>query len=144
MAHFAKINNDNEVLSVIVVDDKNAATESEGQAFLENNNNWPAAQWIKCSYNTVGGSHINGGTPFRANYPNIGDIWDSTNEIFHAPQPYNSWTLNTSTGLWDSPIPMPNTTTTINGSEEKDSYNWDESAYQADNATGWIKATPSS
>ena len=104
----------------------------------------PAAQWIQCSYNTVAGSHTDGGTPFRANYPNIGDIWDSTNEIFHAPQPYNSWTLNTSTGLWDAPIPMPNTTTTINGSEEKDSYNWDESAYQADNATGWIKATPGS
>ena len=142
MAHFAKINTNNEVLAVHKVNDSDASTESAGRTFLENTFSWPAAQWIQCSYNTEGGSHKNGGTAFRGNYPNIGDIWDSTNEIFHAPQPYNSWTLNTTTGLWEAPISMPDTSTTISGNLEKDSYTWDESAYQADNTTGWVKATP--
>ena len=112
MAHFAKINDDNDVLTVLTVDNVNANTEAEGQAYLETHNNWPANKWIQCSYNTRGNVHLLGGTPFRANYPGIGWKWDSTNSIFHRPQPYASWALNTTTGLWEAPVAMPNTTTT--------------------------------
>ena len=54
MAHFAKINDDNDVLTVLTVDNSNASTEAEGQAHLETHNNWPANKWIQCSYNTRG------------------------------------------------------------------------------------------
>ena len=58
MAHFAKISNENKVLAVLTLDDKNTKNsegvevESIGQAYLEKHNNWPANMWIKTSYNT--------------------------------------------------------------------------------------------
>jgi len=136
MAHFAKINDDNEVLTVLAVNNSDANTEAEGQAYLETHNNWPADKWIQCSYNTRANVHLLGGTPFRANYPGIGDKWDSTNLIFHKPQPYASWTLNTTTGLWEAPIPMPNTTyTDSTGTVLSDFYAWNEDNQE------WIKNT---
>ena len=136
MAHFAKINDDNEVLTVLAVDNSDFNTEAEGQAYLETHNNWPADKWIQCSYNTRANVHLLGGTPFRANYPGIGDKWDSTNLIFHKTQPYASWTLNTTTGLWEAPIPMPNTTyTDSTGTVLSDFYAWNEDNQE------WIKNT---
>ena len=136
MAHFAKINDDNDVLTVLIVDNSIASTEAEGQSYLETHNNWPANKWIQCSYNTRGGNHLLGGTPFRANYPNIGDKWDSTNSIFHKPKPYASWTLNTTTGLWEAPSAKPDTTSThSDGKEIQDQYAWNE-----DNKE-WVKNT---
>ena len=142
MAHFAKINDDNDVLTVLTVDNSDANTEAEGQTYLETHNNWPADKWIQCSYNTRGGVHLLGGTPFRANYPGIGYKWDPTNLIFHETRPvgftvpigptstivtYESWTLNTTTGLWEAPVAKPNTTTThSDGKTITDSYVWDE------------------
>ena len=143
MAHFAKINDNNEVLAVLTVDNSVATDESAGQAHLETHNNWPAEKWIQCSYNTEAGQHLTGGTAFRANYPNIGWKWDATNNIFHALQPYASWTLNTTTGIWEAPIAKPDTTSTRSDNQViPDSYEWDENAYQADNTTGWVKNTP--
>lgn len=137
MAHFAKINDDNEVLTVLTVDNSIITDEAAGQAHLEANNNWPAAKWIQCSYNTEAGQHLTGGTPFRANYPNIGWKWDATNNIFHAPQPYASWTLNTTTGIWEAPVAKPDTTTTrSDGQVVADTYDWDEANQQ------WNKNTP--
>ena len=52
MAHFAKINDDNEVLHVSVVDNSDFNTEAEGQAYLETHSNWPADKWIQCSSHT--------------------------------------------------------------------------------------------
>ena len=136
MAHFAKINNDNDVLQVLVVDNVNANTEAEGQVYLETHNNWPADKWIQCSYNTRGNVHLLDGTPFRANYPGIGWKWDSTNSIFHETQPYASWGLNTTTGMWEAPIPQPNTTATnSDGSTVQDSYEWNEDNQE------WVKNT---
>ena len=136
MAHFAKINDDNEVLTVLAVDNSDANTEAKGQTYLETHNNWPEDKWIQCSYNTRANVHLLGGTPFRANYPGIGDKWDSTNLIFHKTQPYASWTLNTTTGLWEAPIPMPNTTyTDSTGTVLSDFYAWNEDNQE------WIKNT---
>jgi hypothetical protein len=52
-----------------------------------------------------GGIHELGGTPLHKNYAGIGSIWDGVG--FHAPQYYNSWTLNTDSYLWEAPTPMP-------------------------------------
>jgi hypothetical protein len=56
-----------------------------------------------------------GGIPLRANYAGIGYIYDSSFTqdgvigVFYAPQPYPSWILNTTTFLWEAPVPMPTT-----------------------------------
>ena len=110
MAHFAKINSNNEVLTVNVVDNENlhdangVEVESVGQAYLEKHNNWPAAMWIQTSYNTAGGVHKNGGTPFRGNYAGIGHIWDLENNIFWNIKPYPSWVKHIASASWKSPI----------------------------------------
>ena len=63
MAHFAKISENNEVLQVLTLNNKDAQNaddvedEAVGQAYLEKHNNWPAAMWIQTSYNTFGGKH---------------------------------------------------------------------------------------
>ena len=110
MAHFAKISEENEVLSVVVVDDKDCQDEngdeqeSIGQSFLEANNNWPANLWIKTSYWTSSNSHTNGGSGFRGNYAGIGSTWDSENQIFWPSKPYASWVKNIAKASWESPL----------------------------------------
>lgn len=67
----------------------------------------------RTSYNTHGGQHANGGTPFRYNYAGIGYTfsdapeWAAQGGAFIPPQPFPSWTLNPDTALWDPPTPMP-------------------------------------
>jgi hypothetical protein len=56
----------------------------------------------------------------------IGYSYDEPN--FYPPQPFNSWTLNTDTYTWESPLDYPT---------DGEVYTWNESAYQADNTTGW-------
>jgi len=110
MAHFAKISDTSQVLSVLTVDNKDVLNadgvedESVGQAHLEKHNNWPAEKWIQTSYNTFANTHVLGGTPLRGNYAGIGYTWDAVNNIFYSPKPYASWVLNTTDAQWHSPI----------------------------------------
>ena len=104
MAHFAKISEDNKVLSVLYVNDSDAPTEEAGQKYLEKNNHWPAHLWIQTSYNTYGNQHKQDGTPFRGNYAGIGMTWDSVNQIFWGKSPFPSWVKHIPTATWNSPI----------------------------------------
>ena len=146
MAHFAKLGLDNVVTAVLAMDTIDTMTrggierEDIGVAHLVKHHGHE--NWKKCSYNTSQGVHREGGTPFRANYPGIGWYYNSEHDIFHPARPVdrdgdtqNSWTLNTTTGHWDPPIPQPELT------EEQSAtsgygYYWDESAYQEDNTQG--------
>jgi|TARA_R110000803_G_scaffold20824_1_gene53153 hypothetical protein len=110
MAHFAKISETNEVLSVLTLNNSDMLNsdgvedETVGQAYLEQHNNWPANLWIQTSYNTIGNVHSKGGTAFRGNYAGMGYIWDEDNNIFYPQKPFASWILNTITATWHSPI----------------------------------------
>ena len=117
MAHFAKINDDNDVLTVLTVDNSNANTEAEGQAHLETHNNWPADKWIQCSYNTRAGVHNSDASKaLRKNYPSPGWLYDGIG--FYPPKPHDSWVFNTSTYLWEPPKQYP---------KDGKTYHWDES-----------------
>ena len=61
----------------------------------------------RTSYNTVGGVHQNDGTPFRKNYAGVGYTYDPVRDAFYAPQPFESWTLNEDTCLWECPVERP-------------------------------------
>jgi len=110
MAHFAKINNDKKVLTVLTLNNSDminaSGVEDEliGQQYLEKHNNWPAQMWIQTSYNTSSGQHKNGGTPFRGNYAGIGFTWDEDNQIFWTEKLYTSWVKHIPTASWKSPI----------------------------------------
>ena len=95
MSHFAKVV-DGKVTQVIVAEPEFFDT------FVDSS----PGQWVQTSYNTRGNQHPLG-QPLRGNYAGIGYTYDAINDVFYAPQPYPSWTLNTSTWLWDAPVPMP-------------------------------------
>ena len=143
MAHYAKLGLDNIVTAVVAVDTIDCMTrggierEEIGLAHLVRVHGHEL--WKKCSYNTRGGEHTGGGTPFRANYPGIGWYYSSEHDIFHPARPFASYTLNTTTGMWDAPIAQPELTE--EQIEARSYYEWDEAAYQADNTTGWVLVT---
>ena len=100
MAHYAQLDADNVVINVFVGrnEDEVVAGVSDWEEYY---------QAKRCSYNTQGGEHINGGTPFRKNYPGIGYSYDTDRDAFIPPKPFESWTLNEQTCLWEPPIPYP-------------------------------------
>jgi hypothetical protein len=122
MAHFAEIDEQGVVLRVLVVDN---AQEADGQNFLANTLGL-GGTWVKTSYNTNGGVHSNGGTPFRKNYAGIGYTYDSGRDAFIPPKPYDSWILNETSCLWEAPVAMPT---------DGKIYRWNESTTSWDEIT---------
>jgi hypothetical protein len=151
MAHFAKLGVNGKVIAVHGLDnDKllnadSVEDETVGQQELERIHGWPAAMWIKTSYNTRGNKYYNAdGTEgdqanaLRGNYAGIGYTWDEDNEIFWPKQPHASWSKNTTTAAWDAPITYPSVTN--DGADPVVwNYNitWNETLYQSDNTKGW-------
>jgi hypothetical protein len=122
MAHFAKLGVGNKVLKVEIVSNDIATTEQAGVDFL-NNLYGTNDVWKQTSYNTKGGIHKTGGTPFRKNYAGIGYKYDTSKDAFIPPKPYNSWTLNETTCLWEAPVALPDTENRYNWNEENQT--WD-------------------
>ena len=116
MAHFAKLGEGNIVLTVHVVHNNEAPTEQAGIDFL-NNLYKTNDVWKQTSYNTKGGVHKLGGTPFRKNYAGKGYTYDEARDAFIEPKPYSSWTLNETTCWWEPPVAYPN---------DGEEYNWNE------------------
>lgn len=112
MSHFAKVL-DGKVIQVIV------AEPDFFNTFVDSS----PGQWIQTSYNTRGGVHYgpngepDGGVALRGNYAGIGYTYDHANDVFYAPQPFPSWTLDQATWLWNAPTPYP---------ADGQRYDWDE------------------
>jgi len=123
MAHFAKLGVGNIIEKVEVVSNDVATTEQVGVDFL-NNLYGTRDVWKQTSFNTRGGVHKTGGTPFRKNFAGIGYIYDQARDAFIPPKPFNSWTLNETTCLWESPIPEP--TLTQEQIDNNNYYRWNE------------------
>ena len=118
MAHFAKLNENNVVIKVHVVNNNvllqdGVEVPQKGIDFL--NNLHGNAKWIQTSYNGN----------FRKNYAAAGYTYDSVRDAFIPPKPYNSWTLNEETCKWDPPTPYP---------DDGNFYGWDEET------TSWIQS----
>ena len=156
MAHFAKIDENNIILNIVVVAEpnmlngSNVREESKGQEWLEVHNNWPASKWIEYSPNTLHNKYYDDlstdtlgdqSKAFRGNGAVIGLEWDVTNEIFWTKQPHSSWTKDIPNAKWVSPIGDAPDDLTAEEVAASTYYDWDESAYQADNNTGWVKRT---
>ncbi len=120
MAHYALLNDDKEVITVITgVDEWITQTDTDGTLVGGTAEAWEtfyAAQpWhgaVSCkrtSYNTSGGVHGGGGTPLRFNYAGVGFTFDTVRDAFIAPKPFASWVLDESTCRWGAPVPYPAT-----------------------------------
>ena len=106
MAHFVKLGIGNKVIQGVVVHNDVATTEQAGIDFL-NNLYKTNDVWKQTSYNTYGGEHKLGGTPFRKNFAGIGDTYDEDRDAFIPSKPYQSWVLNEQTCLWNAPVAYP-------------------------------------
>jgi hypothetical protein len=116
MAHFAQV--ENGIVQQVIVAEQNVI-----------NSGLFGIGWVQTSYNTRGGVHYgqdgqpDGGIALRANYAGIGYTYDEVNDVFYAPQPYPSWTIEAPTWIWTSPVPYP---------EDGNMYTWDETT------TSWV------
>ena len=119
MAHFAELGENNIVLRVIVVDNKDTLdiygneSEAVGAEFCRN---LLGGTWKQTSYNAS----------MRKNYAGFGYTYDSERDAFIAPKPYASWVLNEDTCQWEAPITIP---------QDGKFYEWDEAT------VSWIERT---
>lgn len=119
MAHFARIDENNIVTSVVVVENKDTADASGvekehiGAAHLEK---ILGGTWKQTSYNGN----------MRKNYAGIGYTFDSQRDAFIPPKPFNSWVLVEETCQWKAPVEMPT---------DGQMYSWDEAT------TSWTVVT---
>ena len=103
MAHYTFIDENNIVTEIIV-----GKNEGEDNTDWEQHYGTFRGQLCKrTSYNTQGGVHLLGDTPFRKNYAGIGYTYDVARNAFIAPKPFASWLLNDDTCQWGSPVPYP-------------------------------------
>jgi hypothetical protein len=126
MAHYAFLDKNNIVTEVIV-------GKNEGEEGVDWEAHYGAFRGQTCkrtSYNTSGGVHSGGGTPYRKNYAGIGYSYNQIRDAFIPPKPYASWLLNEETCLWESPVPYPTDVGTL---ENPKIYAWDEIT------TAWVQ-----
>jgi hypothetical protein len=133
--YFAEIDNRDIVKRVIVVsnedcvDSNNEHNEEVGIAFCKLLTQNPTSKW-KESFKD--GSQ-------RSRPAGIGYTYDSTRNAYIPPQPFPSWSLNTTTLDWDPPYDMPELT--AEQLESRSHYQWNEVSYMADNTQGWTLIT---
>jgi len=105
MAHFAELNSSNEVLRVIVI--SNDDVNSNGGDYSSSAETFVASivpyqtggvSWKQTSYNNNA----------RKQYAGVGYTYDSSKNKFIAPQPFNSWSLD-SNDDWQAPVTYPST-----------------------------------
>jgi hypothetical protein len=110
MAHFAELDENNVVKQVIVVhnnellDDQGQENEVKGIEFC--NSLFGHTNWVQTSYNHS----------MRKQFAGAGYTYDDVNDVFVAPQPFPSWSLDDNFD-WQAPTPMP---------EDDNLYTWNE------------------
>ena len=123
MSHFAKLDENNIVTFVTVGRQEDDGLEAElsertGDVYKQT------------SYNTSGGVHSLGGTPFRKNYAGIGFTYDAERDAFISPKPYESWVLDEETCQWEAPVAMPENSADGHYSWSEDTLSWDFTEYE--------------
>lgn len=99
MAHFAKLNENNIVIDVNVVNNEVLDPNNEEQSGIEFLTQWSGGytNWKQTSYNKK----------FRKNFAGINSTYDEVRDAFIPPKPYPSWVLNEELCVWEAPVSMP-------------------------------------
>jgi len=110
MAHFAQLDQNNQVIQVIVINNdvitaNNQEQEQLGIDFCKSLYG-SHTNWLQTSYNQS----------FRYNFAGIGFTYDPANQAFMQPKPFDSWALDNQY-QWQAPTPYPN---------DGKAYYWDE------------------
>lgn len=116
MAHFAELDDNNIVLRVVLIDNKDTSdangneVEEIGIAYLEN---LLGGKWLQTSYNHK----------IRGMFAGQGSNYDPVSNRFYSGQTFASWKLNKETLTWEPPIPRPSDGNFYVWNEDK--VNWD-------------------
>ena len=107
MAHYAYIDSNSIVVTVTVgKDEAELINGLDTETYYAQGTPYTVK---RTSYNTSGGVHSKGSTPFRKNYAGISYTYNTMLDAFIMPQPYPSWVLDEATCLWVAPVPYPAT-----------------------------------
>lgn len=121
MAFFCKIDENNIVKNIEVVDNSVAPTEEDGIAFLKN------LHGEQFNYKQMGSApFISNGKEVSRNYGGINFTYDENLDLFIEPKVFDSWILDESTGRYHAPVDYPD-----DGKE----YRWNE------DTTSWEEIT---
>ena len=131
MAHFAEIDENNNVVQVLCVDNQligegqGGDSETAGIAHLRTING-SDKNYVQTSYNTLRNQHLDGGTPFRWNYAEPGSVWDPAQQGFIPVKPFASWVWNDTPKDWEPPTGYPPEGTGIVAVWNEDEGRWDQ------------------
>jgi len=116
MAHYAILNENNIVITVITGRDENEIVD--GISDWEKFYSIETGKTVKrTSFNTYGNKHKLNKAPFRKNFATLGGVYDEKNDAFYGQKPFPSWQLDPETFLWNPPIDIPN---------DGEEYSWNE------------------
>ena len=146
MAHFAKINDENIVEKVIVinnVDVLNSSGDEEegiGVAFCRELYGQEGV-WKQTSYNkNMRGNYAGIGMTYMERVETLGV---ASTDIFIYQKPFESWVVGINTAQWYAPSP-PGPAPALTNAEiaARKSYVWNESNYNSNPATAWVLTSP--
>ena len=146
MAHFAKLNEDQIVEQVIVINNvdvlNSSGDEDEGigVAFCRELYGQDGV-WKQTSYNqNMRGNYAGIGMTYMERVETLGV---ASTDVFMPQQPYASWTVGVGTARWYPPSP-PGPAPALTDAEiaARKSYVWNESNYQSNPSTAWVLTTP--
>jgi hypothetical protein len=100
MAHYAFLDENNIVTEVIVGRDEDDLIEGV-TSWEDYYGAFRGQRCLQTSYNTQGGVHAFGSTPFRGNYAGIGFYYDEDLDAFIPAKPGDDWILNEETFSWE-------------------------------------------
>ncbi len=106
MTQWSKINDLN-IVEKIAIGNDSISKENQHSWLIEN----LGGRWIETCEFTEKGINIKGGAPLRKNYGKVGFYYDESRDAFIPPKPFESWSLNEETCIWDPPIPLPDQNT---------------------------------
>jgi hypothetical protein len=110
MAHFAQINDNSIVTTVVVVADSDAPNEAAGILFCKDLLG-ADTNWVQTSYNNN----------IRCRYAGIGMKYDSTRDAFYPPKAYDNWVFDETRKSWGPPVARPSDYDTV-------PYRWNQSS----------------
>lgn len=133
MAHFAHVNNG--IVDSVIVISRNTLAQANGWYCPACLSHKPFNEWVQTSYNTKQGKYKLGKDDAeklalkmtgdiedikardRKHYAGIGYTYDSVDDVFLPPKPFNSWKLDKETATWSAPKTYP---------KDEKNYIWDE------------------
>jgi hypothetical protein len=124
MAHYALLDENNIVINVITgVDEDIVQTDLDGTEVGGSTEAWEQFYATRPWFNAISCKRTSYNNKIRKQYAATGYTYDAINDVFIAPQPFDSWSLDNNFD-WQAPVAYPT---------DNKIYTWDEET------TSWVE-----